>query len=155
SWGIANSAWVNSLIRDVSNPSSNDPYFPTFRSFDWFAGHSWASGIFASQDGNNEESTSEDYNFYFAAKLWAQVSERSGGTVMRNLGKLMDVILAVESRAMQSYFLLEDENTVQPKAFLKNKVSGILWEDKLDHTTFFSQQTGNPDDSNYTYCAIF
>ncbi|CAG8717260.1 1050_t:CDS:1, partial [Acaulospora colombiana] len=95
SWGIANSAWVNSLIRDVSNPSPSDTYFSTFRNFDWFAGHSWASGIFAFEDGKNEESTSEDYNFYFAAKLWAQVSEPSGGTEMLNLGKLMEVILAV------------------------------------------------------------
>ncbi|CAG8461161.1 9989_t:CDS:2 [Acaulospora morrowiae] len=138
SWGAANAAWVNSLIRDVSNPSKNDPYFPTFRSFDWFAGHSWASGIFASQDGNNEESTSEDYNFFYATKLWAQTSPKT--VEMSNLGKLMDVILAVESRTVKAYFLLEDENTVQPKAFLPNKVSGILWETKLDHTTFFSQQ---------------
>lgn len=34
--------WVNTLVRDVNNPSLEDPYFPAFRSFDWYCGHSWA-----------------------------------------------------------------------------------------------------------------
>ncbi|CAG8743444.1 9396_t:CDS:2, partial [Racocetra fulgida] len=41
-WGKQNEDWVYNLIRDVANPSEEDSYFPVFRSFDWFNGHSWA-----------------------------------------------------------------------------------------------------------------
>ena len=70
--------YVNSLVRDVANPSSSDPYFPVFRSFDWFAGHSWSKGLFASADGKDEESGSEDYNFAYGMKLWGIVTKNSG-----------------------------------------------------------------------------
>jgi endo-1,3(4)-beta-glucanase len=52
SWLNANKAWVNSLVRDVANPSSMDPHFPVFRSFDWFHGHSWAKGKPLPMHGN-------------------------------------------------------------------------------------------------------
>jgi endo-1,3(4)-beta-glucanase len=70
----ANVDYINSLIRDVANPSSQDPYFPVFRMFDWFCGHSWAAGLFFFGDGKNEESTSEDYNFSYGLKLWGMVT---------------------------------------------------------------------------------
>ncbi|CAI2163685.1 16947_t:CDS:2 [Funneliformis geosporum] len=133
-WGQQNEGWVEALIRDVSNPSADDTFFPTFRNFDWFSGHSWASGIFSSGDGNNEESTSEDYNFFYGMKLWGQVSKKP------NIESLADVILAVEARSMRTYFLMEDDNNVQPIKFIKNKVTGILFENKADHTTFFSKE---------------
>ncbi|CAG8471828.1 8510_t:CDS:10 [Ambispora gerdemannii] len=130
-WGKKNEEWVDSLLRDVVNPSSKDKFFPTFRTFDWFVGHSWSKGIFASVDGKDEESTSEDTNLYYAMKLWGTVSHR------KNLEKLADVILAVQARSLRTYFLMEDDNTVQPKNFIKNKVTGILFENKIDHTTYF------------------
>ena len=33
------------LIRDIANPSGEDPFFTTFRHKDWYLGSSWASGI--------------------------------------------------------------------------------------------------------------
>lgn len=50
-WLGANKEYINSLVRDVANPSSEDRYFPTWRNFDWYHGHSWAHGLFASMDG--------------------------------------------------------------------------------------------------------
>lgn len=50
-WIPANKAWVNAMVRDIANPTTRDPYFPQYRSFDWYAGHSWAHGLFASLDG--------------------------------------------------------------------------------------------------------
>ncbi|KAI8597923.1 endo-1,3-beta-glucanase Engl1 [Dissophora ornata] len=126
------SSFVNSLIRDVANPSSNDPHFPVFRSFDWFMGHSWSQGIFISLDGKDEESTSEDINLYYAMSLWGRVNNNPG---MDQLGQLM---LTIARRSIQSYFLLESDNTNQPKAFIGNKVTGILFENKVDHATYFS-----------------
>lgn len=50
-WLAQNKEYVHSLIRDISNPSSSDPYFPAYRNFDWYHGHSWAHGLFSSWDG--------------------------------------------------------------------------------------------------------
>jgi endo-1,3(4)-beta-glucanase len=33
------------FIRDIANPSPEDPYFPTWRHKDWYLGFSWASGV--------------------------------------------------------------------------------------------------------------
>ena len=81
-----------SLVRDVANPSSQDPYFPVFRSFDWFVGHSWSKGLFPSADGKDEESSSEDYNFSYGMKLWGVVTQNAA---MQACGDLM---LAIQKR---------------------------------------------------------
>ncbi|ORY82705.1 endo-1,3(4)-beta-glucanase, partial [Protomyces lactucae-debilis] len=130
-----NKAYVNTLIRDFANPSSADTAFPVFRSFDWVAGHSWAHGVLASGDGKDEESSSEDYNAYYAMKLWGKVI---GDTSMEARGNLM---LSIMSRSMQSYMLMAKDNTVQPPNFLHNYVSGITFENKVDHTTYFGTNT--------------
>lgn len=130
-WGETHKDWVNSLIRDVANPSDKDKFFPVFRSFDWFSGHSWAKGMFASADGKDEESTSEDYNFAYGMKLWGKAI---GDVSMEARGDLM---LAVMKRSMRNYFYMEDNNNVQPHNFIKNKVPGITFENKLDHLTYF------------------
>ncbi|CAG8453378.1 2881_t:CDS:2 [Cetraspora pellucida] len=130
-WGKRNENWVYDLIRDVANPSAEDSHFPVFRTFDWFNGHSWAKGIFSSMDGKDEESTSEDVNFYYATKLWSIASNRP------SLTKLMDLILAILSRSLRNYFLIENDNKNHPKRFIKNKVTGILFENKIDYITYF------------------
>jgi endo-1,3(4)-beta-glucanase len=129
-------SFVNSLLRDVANPSTADPYYPVFRSFDWFMGHSWSQGIFVSLDGKDEESTSEDINLYYAMSLWGRVSNRPE---LDQLGQLM---LTIARRSIQNYFLLEDDNTNHPRAFVGNKVTGILFENKVDHATYFSPRIG-------------
>ena len=43
------------------------------------------------------------------------------------------------ARSLQQYYLYTSDNTVQPKNFIGNKVAGILFENKIDHTTFFDQ----------------
>ena len=45
-WIFNNRTWVETLIRDVSNTDASSEFFPYFRSFDWFSGHSWSQGIF-------------------------------------------------------------------------------------------------------------
>ncbi|KAF2274837.1 endo-1,3(4)-beta-glucanase 1 precursor [Westerdykella ornata] len=126
-----NRAWVDMLVRDFANPSTQDPFFPFQRSFDWFHGHSWAKGLFDSADGKDQESTSEDTYASYALKMWGLISGDA------NLEARANLMLAVQARALRNYFLLEDANTVQPKQFLPNKVTGILFENKVDHTTYF------------------
>ncbi|KAI9716681.1 MAG: hypothetical protein M1812_005219 [Candelaria pacifica] len=134
-WLPDNIDWVNMLVRDAANPSADDPYFPVSRSFDWFHGHSWAKGLFESADGKDEESSSEDAMFAYAVKMWGAAT---GDANMEARGNLM---LAILARTLKNYFLLEDDNINQPKEFIGNKVTGILFENKVDHATYFGSQT--------------
>jgi endo-1,3(4)-beta-glucanase len=74
SWIPANKAYVNTLVRDYANPSVRDQYFPQWRSFDWYHGHSWAHGLFPSTDGKDQESSSEDMMQAYAVKMWGMVT---------------------------------------------------------------------------------
>lgn len=138
----ANTAWiesvkpfVNTLIRDACNPSTADTYFPQFRAFDWFHGHSWAKGVTDSWDGKDEESSSEDANFYYSMKMWGNLI---GDAAMEARGNLM---LAILKRSVNSYMQLMSSNTNHPSNFVQNKVSGILFENKVHHTTYFGAKT--------------
>lgn len=125
-----NRQWVNTLVRDYANPVT-DEHFPFSRAFDWFHGHSWAKGLFESGDGKDQESTSEDTFATFALKMWGRTS---GDANMEARGNLQ---LAVQARSVQNYFLLKSDNKNQPQKFLFNKVTGILFENKCDHVTYF------------------
>ncbi|KAI3403869.2 ACF3 [Candida oxycetoniae] len=138
-WAQDNKDWVNSLVRDVANPSSSDTFFPISRSFSWYDGHSWAAGLYASNDGKNQESSSEDIHFAYAMKLWGNVIE---DYAMEARGGLM---LSIMRRSFNSYFYLKSDNVVQPAAFLPNKVCGIFFENKLDYTTYFGTPNNNPE----------
>ncbi|ODQ47868.1 hypothetical protein PICMEDRAFT_120385 [Pichia membranifaciens NRRL Y-2026] len=131
SWLTNNKDWVNNLVRDVANPNESDTYFPVFRNFDFFIGHSFAHGITIYSDGKDEESSSEDYNFAYAMKVWAQVIGDSNMETRANL------ILAIESRAIGTYMLYQSNNNAMPSNYTGNYVSGIMFENKIDHTTYF------------------
>ena len=120
------------LIRDVANPSTADPHFPKFRSLDWFRGHSYSHGITALADGKDEESTSEDMNFFYGMTLMGQVT---GDKHLETVGKLM---VKLNARAIQTYFLIEDGNRAHPDRYRDNKVMGILFDNKVNYATWFS-----------------
>ncbi|KAL8999070.1 MAG: hypothetical protein Q9188_005969, partial [Gyalolechia gomerana] len=130
-WLQLNKAWVDILVRDAANPSTSDPYFPFSRAFDWYHGHSWAKGLFESADAKDEESSSEDAFFAYAVKMWGRVT---GDRSMEARGNLM---LAVLARTLRNYFLLQDGNANHPAEFVGNKLTGILFENKVDATTYF------------------
>jgi endo-1,3(4)-beta-glucanase len=122
------------LIRDVANPSSADTSFPRFRQFDWFRGHSYSHGVTAVLDGKDEESVSEDVNFHYAVALFGKAT---GNAALLNMGQLM---LKLTTRAAQNYFLLTDDNRVHPPAIISNKVTGIMWDNKVAYMTWFSSE---------------
>ena len=130
----SNKAWVNTLVRDYANPVTDD-FYPFQRSFDWFHGHSWAKGLFESGDGKDQESTSEDTFATYALKMWGKIIRDPNMEARGNLQ------LAVQARSLRNYFLLESDNQNQPPQFLPNKVTGILFENKIDHTTYFGSNT--------------
>lgn len=129
-----NKAWVNTLVRDYANPVDDD-VFPFQRSFDWYHGHSWAKGLFESGDGKDQESTSEDTFATYALKMWGKISRDPNMEARGNLQ------LAVQARSLKNYFLMTSDNQNQPPQFLPNKVTGILFENKIDHTTYFGTNT--------------
>ncbi|TQV98170.1 endo-1,3-beta-glucanase Engl1 [Cordyceps javanica] len=133
-WVGKNKDYVNMLVRDTSNPSGKDALFPEWRSFDWYHGHSWATGLYASLDGKNQESSSEDMMHAYALKMWGKVSRNAPLEARANLQ------LAITARSVQQYYLYEKDNTIQPGDFIGNKVAGILFENKIHHTTFFGNQ---------------
>ena len=124
----SNKAWVNLLVRDFAN-SASDAYFPFSRSFDWFHGHSWAKGLFESGDGKDQESTSEDAMASYAVKMWGRTT---GNKAMESRGNLM---LAMQARSFQKYFLYSSTNTIQPAQFIGNKVSGIVSAERRANAT--------------------
>jgi len=50
------------------------------------------------------------------------------------------MMLAILSRAVKHYYLYGNDNTVQPANFIGNKAAGILFENKVDHVTFFGDK---------------
>lgn len=122
---------MNTLVKDACNPITDGQLFPFSRGFDWYHGHSWAHGVTPVADGKDQESTSEDANFAYALKMWGKVS---GDKSMEARGNLM---LSILTRSFQTYFLMDTANTIQPPRFIGNKVTGILFENKCDHATFF------------------
>lgn len=130
-----NKNWVQMLVRDFANPV-NDAEFPFSRSFDWYHGHSWAKGLFESGDGKDEESTSEDSFASYALKMWGRTINDV------NLEARGNLMLAIQQRVFQTYFLMEESNTTQPEQIRGNKVTGITFENKVDHATYFGM---NPE----------
>ena len=106
-----NKDWVNALIRDYASPV-DDGLFPFSRSFDWYHGHSWATGHDAFVDGKNQESSSEDSHALYAIKLWANVI---GDRSMESRANLQ---LAILKRSLHHYFLFDNDNSNQPSRFI-------------------------------------
>ncbi|OQR80551.1 endo-1,3(4)-beta-glucanase [Achlya hypogyna] len=128
-------ARIETLVRDVANANASDPLFPTFRAFDWYKGHSYSHGATAMTDGKDQESSSEDINFHYGLSLFGGVTQRAE---IETLGRLM---LTLNARAAQTYFLMEDASTVQHPRMRPNKVLGIIFDNKVDYTTWFSNET--------------
>ena len=69
--------------------------------------------------------------FAYALKLWGSVTNNAALEARGNL------MLAILRRSLDNYFLMESGNENQPEAFRANKITGILFENKVDHTTYF------------------
>lgn len=131
--GFANpKAWVDCLIRDYANPTQSDPYFPTQRYQDDYAGHSWASGLTPLPDGQNQQSSSEAVNAYYSLALYAQTIQD------RRLSHWAQFLNARELLSAQTYWQIRPDNRIYPKAFVEqNRVLGNLWASKVEANPFF------------------
>lgn len=149
SWGVRNFENVLLLIRDIANPSTDDPYFPTTRHKDWYHGSSWASGISQppSATGMNQESSSEAIAGYEAVALFGKtmsiifedIGDASGVTTSDNVYEMGRLLAATEIRSTQRYWQITHENPAQ-KTFqpaYEHNVVGILWSFKAFFGTWF------------------
>lgn len=84
----------------MGNPSPNDPHYTVTRHFDFFAGHSWASGIANGAGGRDQESSTEAINGYYGLLLFAHAI---------NNQQLIDwsrLLLIMEIKGSQTYWHL-------------------------------------------------
>lgn len=122
---------IQVLIRDIAASSKQDESFPFLRYFDVYAGHSWAHGLTKLADGNDQESTSEAMQAWFAIALWGKAT---GDSELTDLGTWL---LAQEAAAARIYWLrAEPQLDIYPAEFDKPMIS-ILWGGKVDYATFF------------------
>lgn len=121
---------VTDLIRDYMNPSTSDNKFTRFRHKDFYAGHSWASGLSDFGDNRNQESSSESINAYYGAYLWGLATNDT------NIKETARILLAMEIRATKKYYHIYPGNNVYDAGYT-GKGIGVLWQTKVDDATFF------------------
>jgi endoglucanase Acf2 len=128
-WATRYRAFVELLVEDAANVDRENPRAPFLRFFDAYAGHSWSSGQAAFDEGNNEESPSEDANFAGGLLLWAcQVGNRK----LRDAGIWM---LATEADAIEQYWF-DADHEVFPKAFERPLIA-MLWDSGGRYNTWW------------------
>lgn len=135
-WIIDHEDNVMWLVRDIANPSVADQYFPRFRNFDWFEGHSWASGLFEFGDNRNQESSSEAVNAWYSVELVGRALDNE------DVVQLGRILRAVETVAAQTYWQIPSASDIYRQPFSDRHAVGVLWSTKVDFATFFG---ANPE----------
>ncbi|HHW83644.1 MAG TPA: hypothetical protein GX743_07540 [Actinomycetales bacterium] len=119
------------LAAEIAAPASSER-FPQRRSFDDWAGHSWASGVAPFADGNNQESTSEAVAAWAGLALWA---DSVGDVEAAEQARWM---LSFEVRTAYDYWL----DPVWMPEGLDVPMFAMVWDGKRDYATWFSDDPG-------------
>ena len=85
------------VAKQYANWDRDDPRFPFLRTFDIWAGHSWAGGL-GSPGGNNQESSSEAMQSWIGLYLLGTMLDDAKMTAAGAMG------YAIESRATMEYW---------------------------------------------------
>jgi endo-1,3(4)-beta-glucanase len=120
------------LVRDIANPSPNDPGFPRFRHMDFFRGHSWAAGLTDEPKGQDQESTSEAVNAWYSLQL---LGLATGDVRMSDLGR---VLLSLEVDAARTYWQIPLPSRIYQDPYAQNMCVGILFQTRAFFGTFFA-----------------
>jgi endoglucanase Acf2 len=128
-WAKEYAPMIELLVRDAANWDHEDERFPFLRHMDAYAGHSWANGPAQFDDGNNEESSSEDILFSASLVLWGSVINDKE---LRDLGIFLFTtqVLAAE----QYWFDVDD--AVFPEGFDHSTVA-MVWGAGAKYDTWF------------------
>lgn len=121
---------VDLLIRDYGNPSSEDPLFPRFRSFDPYSGHSWAGGYADNANGNNQEAAGESLFGWVGQYLWSVLTENDDFRDAAIYG------FTTELKAIEQYWFNYDGDNWHPD--WKHGSVGQVYGSSYFFGTFFS-----------------
>jgi len=122
---------VDLLLNDYMYPVKDDATFHYLRSFDPWAGHSWAHGFGTFAEGNNLESSSEAMNSWAGGYLWALAT----GDVARMDAAIYGFV--TELSAIKEYWFDYDEDNWDDKYSNYTAVAGMIWGGKFDYATWF------------------
>ena len=124
-WG----GMIDLLVADIATAQRGRKDFPYLRNFDPYEGHSWASGVAISPDGNNQESSSEAINAWAGLMLWGALQDR------QDLIELGTYLYATEIQAINHYWFDIHGLTLPPE--YKNAEVSMLFGGKLAHNTWW------------------
>jgi len=122
---------VELLLRDYMHPTKDDYEFEYLRSFDPWAGHTWAHGFGTFAEGNNIESSSEAIQSWVGGYLWAL---QTGDVALRDAA----IYGFVHELASAKTYMFDYEDVVfkeNYKAYAS--VAGMIWGGKYDYATWF------------------
>lgn len=120
------------VAKQYANWDRADARFPFMRTFDLWAGHSWAGGT-SSGGGNNQESSSEAVQSWAGLIYLGQALDDKAMTAAGVMG------YAMETRATMEYWFNEGGDVFPPQ--WKHPVTGMVWSGGNVYGTYF---TGDP-----------
>lgn len=121
---------AENMLADIAQPIETDRY-PKLHYFSPFAGHSWADANGKFADGNNQESTSEALQAWYAVWLWGTVTDQP------EIVDLGSWLYAQELSATQSYWYGQDNPF--PNGY-EHTMASLVWGGKREFATWFSPQ---------------
>ncbi len=122
---------VDELVNDIATIDRNSETYPYLRNFDVYEGHSWADGYADFVDGNNQESSSEAINAWYAVYLWSKVTKNV------DLEKYALYLYNTEIQSVYDYWFDKKNNYAAPYG---HKIASIVWGGKVDFTTWFGKE---------------
>ncbi|WP_160295434.1 glycosyl hydrolase [Demequina aurantiaca] len=118
------------LAADLGSGAGSDS-FPELRTFDPFAGHSWASGTSPFADGNNQESSSEAVLAWNGLASWARVRDDDA------LEATATWMLSAEADAAVRGWVRPDLSDFPEYS---HPVVALEWGGKREYSTWFSAE---------------
>lgn len=122
---------VDLLLRDYMHPVKDDYEFDYLRSFDPWAGHTWAHGFGSFAEGNNIESSSEAIQSWVGGYLWALAT---GDMELRDAA----IYGFVHELSSAKTYMFDYEDIVFKDNYKEYaSVAGMIWGGKYDYQTWF------------------
>ena len=121
---------VNLLVKDANSWDRDDDRFPFLRTFDAYAGHSWAAGHGDFAEGNNQESSSESMNFASRRRALGR-GDRPGPTCATSAST------STPPRRPPSISTGSTWTTPSSPTATRTSPSGMVWGGKGVHSTWF------------------
>lgn len=120
---------IDELVADIATWEDATNRFPRLRMFSVYEGHAWADGRAQFADGNNEESSSESLNAWYAIALWGEQTKQPE---LRNRATWL---FSQDLAAIKSYWFAQ--NNPFPSGYLRPTAS-LIWGGKREFGTWFS-----------------